>query len=86
VQPILGKRICALESYENWNDLYESDRRRLDPQGGYLLAFVYQSAHAAFVCHLPVRRAEQFVPAERIRALRRVAGTSQERGEFYSAA
>lgn len=80
--PILDNRVFFLETYESWSDLDESDRLRLDPEGDCEIAFAYQGASATFVFHLPVRRAETFVPAETISALRRSPGSSQERGEI----
>lgn len=78
--PVRGNRIYFLDSYESWDELDESDRRKLDPEGHSQVAFAYRSAGAEFVFHLPLRRAETFVPAEHIRELRRRPGASQELG------
>lgn len=61
--PILDNRLSFLESDESWDDLDANDRRRLDPEGLCQIAFAYQGASAFFVFHLPLRRAETFVPA-----------------------
>lgn len=80
--PILYNRLSFLESYESWDDLDPNDRLRLDPEGESQIAFGYQNTSATLVFHLPLRRAETFVPAERMRALRLNPGTSWERGEI----
>jgi hypothetical protein len=77
---IRDNRLSFLDSYESWDDLDESDRRKLDPEGYSQVAFTYQSPSAEFVFHLPLRRAELFVSFEGLRALKKVPGTSWERG------
>jgi hypothetical protein len=77
---IRDNRLYFLDSYESWDELDESDRRKLDPEGYSQVAFAYQSASAEFVFHLPLRRTELFVPFERLRALHKTPGSSQERG------
>ncbi len=78
--PIRDNRLYFLDSYDSWGELDSSDRRKLDPEGYSQVAFAYQSASAEFVFHLPLRRAERFLPPERIRELQRMPGMSQERG------
>ncbi len=77
--PIRDNRLSFLDGYESWDELDESDRRKLDPEGYSQVAFAYQSASAEFVFHLPLRRAERFVSPESLRALQKTPGSSQER-------
>ena len=77
--PIRDNRLSFLDSYESWDELDESDRRKLDPEGYSQVAFAYQSASAAFVFHLPLRRAERFMSSECLRALQKTPGSNQER-------
>lgn len=78
--PIRDNRLYFLDSYDSWDELDESDRRKLDPEGYSQVAFAYQSASAEFIFHLPLRQAERFLPPERIRELQHMPGASQERG------
>lgn len=78
--PIRDNRIYFLDSYESWDELDESDQRKLDPEGYSQVAFAYQSASAAFVFPVSLRRAETFVSAERIRELQKWPGRRQEQG------
>ena len=77
--PIRDNRVYFLDSYESWDELDESDRRKLDPEGYSQVAFAYQSASAQFVFHLPLRRAERFMSSECLRALQKTPGSNQER-------
>jgi hypothetical protein len=79
--PIRDNRVYFLDSYESWDELDESDRRKLDPEGYSQVAFTYQSASAAFVFHLPLRRAEAFVSSEGLRALQGPAGITKDAGQ-----
>ena len=78
--PIRENRAYFLDSYESWDELDESDQRKLDPEGYSQVAFAYQSASAAFVFPVSLRRAETFVSAERIRELQKWPGRRQEQG------
>jgi hypothetical protein len=78
--PIRDNRLSFLDSYESWDELDESDRRKLDPEGYSQVAFAYRSASAEFVFHLPLRWAERFVSFECLHALHKKPGSSQERG------
>lgn len=79
---IRENRYYFLDTYNSWGELDISDRRKLDPEGYSEIAFRYASANTEFVFHLPLRRAEMFVPEERLRALQRTPASSQERGIY----
>lgn len=79
---IRDNRLCFLDGYESWGELDISDQRKLDPEGYSEIAFCYTSPSAEFVFHLPFRRAEPFVPAQRLRALQASPGSSQELGIY----
>lgn len=77
---IRDNRIYFLDSYETWEDLDESDLRKLDPEGYSEIAFQYTSSTAAYIFHLPFRRAMSFVPARCIAELQRAPGVSKPCG------
>lgn len=83
---IQDRRYYELSSWDSWDQLDESDLRKLDPEGLSLIAFQYISLDAYYVFHLPLRLAEEFVPAWIIDQLRLTPWTSRERGEYYGRA
>jgi len=76
---IRANRELFFDSYEDWENLDRNDLRKLDPEGYSEVALQYTSPGAEFVFHLPLRRAESFMPAARLRMCRRISGVSQER-------
>jgi hypothetical protein len=80
------RRYYELSSWDSWDQLEESDLRKLDPEGLSLIAFQYISPGACYVFHLPLRLAEEFVPEWVIGQLKRVPWASRERGEYYGRA
>ncbi len=83
---IHDRRYYELSSWDSWDQLDESDLRKLDPEGLSLIAFQYISLDAYYVFHLPLRLAEEFVPAWIIDQLKLTPWTSRERGEYYGRA
>lgn len=83
---IRDNRYYFLDTYDSWGELDISDQRKLDPEGYSEIVFQYTSASAEFVFHLPFRRAELFLPDERLRELQRAPGISQERGIYQGQA
>lgn len=83
---IQDRRYYDLGSWDGWDQLDESDLRKLDPEGFSLITFSYASPNARYLFHLPLRLAEAFVPGKLIEQLKRVPGTSRESGEYYGRA
>jgi hypothetical protein len=69
-----------------WDDLDESDARKLDPEGLSLIAFQYHSSTAQYTFHLPFRVVEIFLPKRIVDELRDTPGVSREGGVFYGRA
>jgi hypothetical protein len=69
-----------------WNELDESEARKLDPEGLSLIAFLYNSPTAHYTFHLPFRIAEAFLPAQCVQALKNDPADSREAGVFYGQA
>src|SRR5207249_193091 len=67
----------------SWNDLDESEVRKLDPEGLSLIAFQYDSPTANYVFHLPFRVAETFLAEQHLHELLDSPGSSQEYAVFY---
>jgi hypothetical protein len=53
-----------------WDDINEGIRRRLDPEGFSLIAFLYDSPAAHYVFHVPYRVAETFLSAQLLQELK----------------
>lgn len=83
---IQDHRYYDLGNWDSWDQLDESDRRKLDPEGLSLLAVQYTSLDAHYTFHLPLRVAEAFVPAWIIAQLQSLPRTSRESGEYYGRA
>ncbi len=66
-----------------WEDLDESDLRKIDPEGLSLVTFSYSSPTAHFVFHLPYRIAEGFTSPEQLQQLCQTAVESREVGEYF---
>lgn len=81
-----GRRYYDLGNWDSWNELDESDLRKLDPEGLSLVAFHYTSANAHYIFHLPLRLAETCVPEWIIAQLKGAPRTSRESGEYYGRA
>lgn len=77
------RRYYYLECWNSWNDLDDSDFRKLDPEGLSLIAFLYNSPTSHYVFHLPFRVAESFLPPQQLYALQNAPATSRESGEYY---
>lgn len=80
------RRFYYLECWNSWNDLDDSDLRKLDPEGLSLIAFLYSSPVSHYVFHLPMRVAESFLPPEKLHALQNTPANSRESGEYYGRA
>ena len=80
---IQGRRYYELRS---WDQLDQSDLRKLDPEGLSLVAFRYASSAARYVFHLPLRLAEGFVPTQVIEQMKLAPRVSRESGEYYGRA
>lgn len=83
---IEGHRYYDLGNWDSWDQLDDSDLRKLDPEGLSLIAFDYTSSIAHYVFHLPLRLAETFVPAWFLALLKEKPLTSRENGEYYGRA
>jgi hypothetical protein len=69
---------------EFWHDLDETNARKLDPEGGSLIAFQYSRAGTRYTFHLPFRVAERFLPSEILQGLQeRHMSYSRELGVYY---
>jgi hypothetical protein len=66
----------------SWDDLDESEVRKLDPEGLSLVAFQYDSPTVHCVFHLPFRVAEAFLSQQHKRELLDSRGNSQEHAVF----
>jgi hypothetical protein len=69
--------------WPSWDELKDSDLRKLDPEGYSLLAFEYRSEQSHFIFHLPLRIAEEFVAPEELEELIKTQSNLREVGEFY---
>ena len=69
--------------WPSWDELKDSDLRKLDPEGYSLLAFEYRSEQSHFIFHLPLRIAEEFVTPEELEQLIKTQSNLREVGEFY---
>jgi hypothetical protein len=67
----------------SWDNLDESEVRKLDPEGTSLIAFQYDSPTAHYVFHLPFRVAEEFLSESHRRKLLESSGNSRECAVFY---
>src|SRR5579884_441032 len=65
-----------------WDDLDESEVRKLDPEGLSLVTFQYDSPTAHYVFHLPFRVAEAFLSEQHKHELLDSPGNSQEHAVF----
>jgi hypothetical protein len=83
---IQDRRYFDLGNWDSWDQLDESDLRKLDPEGLSLLAVQYTSLDARYTFHLPLRVAEMFVPAWIVTQLQALPRTSRESGEYYGRA
>lgn len=83
---IQDRRYYDLGGWDSWDQLDESDLRKLDPEGLSLIALHYVSPDARYTFHLPLRLAETFVPPRIIAPLQTVPRTSRESGEYYGRA
>ncbi len=69
---------------EFWHELDETNARKLDPEGGSLVAFQYNRAETHYSFHLPLRVAERFLPVEIVQQLREQhRGYRREQGVYY---
>src|SRR5204862_663346 len=66
----------------SWDNLDESEVRKLDPEGLSLIAFQYDSPTAHYVFHLPFRVAEAFLSEQHKHELLDSPGNSQEHAVF----
>jgi hypothetical protein len=97
-QPIAGSALSALfiepadlldvywsrnRPSPGWDELDESEARKLDPEGLSLIAFQYDSLSAYYIFHLPFRVAERFLSKQRVDELKNQPGNSREDGSFY---
>ncbi len=97
-QPIAGSALSALfieptdlldvywsrnRPSPGWDELDESEARKLDPEGLSLIAFQYDSPTAHYIFHLPFRIAERFLSKQRVDELKNQPGSSREDGSFY---
>jgi hypothetical protein len=69
-----------------WDDLGESDRRKLDPEGWSLVSLRYTSENAQYTFHLPYRIAATFLADEQLATLRANVTASREQGTYYGRA
>lgn len=83
---VQGRRYYDLGNWDSWNELDESDLRKLDPEGLSLIAFHYTSPNVHYVFHLPLRLAEICVPEWIISQLKCAPWISRESGEYYGRA
>jgi hypothetical protein len=77
------RRFYDLLTWESWDQLEESELRKLDPEGLSLVAFRYISPMARYCFHLPLRVAETFVPRWTLAQLKSASRSSRESGEYY---
>ncbi len=77
---LLNIQINRNRTWLTWDELDESDLRKLDPEGLSMIAFQYESPTAHYVFHLPFRKAEALLPTRRVRELKLNPGHSAEQG------
>lgn len=77
------RRFYYLECWNSWNELDDSDLRKLDPEGLSLIAFLYSSPISHYIFHLPLRVAETFLSPQQLHSLQNTPATSRESGEYY---
>lgn len=70
--PIRDNRWSVLDRYDSWDQLAESDTRKLDPEGESHILFQATEDTITGSCGLPFRRATRFLTTDTIRALPRV--------------